>query len=548
MQTSGAVLVGAQRPPDGYWTAPDRHRDPEPGCPACQARVYDTGCGNYVARECLSWADNYWNLDEWQDWYLTEGLGVKPNGRFSATDVAGIIPRQNGKGTCLEVRELAGLFVLNEKRIIHTAHQFSTAVLHFDRIMEVFDAHPELSKWLKTSPKRAHGFESIELIPKPTLIFAANGKMVRESFSRKLEFHARTGKKSRGFTCNCLVWDEAMYLTGEQVGAARPTLRSVANHQVWVMGSAGMKESLELAGYHEGIIDGTKRFFGAEWGGLKLHNASCPRDKINGRKTNDYVVNCTAHMDRDIPAAWAASNPAYGIRVEEETFRNELEQIRDVTEANRELLNVGEWPERDEVWAVINKERWEQLIVDKAGTVPPVAIAVDVDEDSKSASIGVCWQTPDKRLIVKNPDGFVFDSTDDLLPELEKLYTMIRKNFGRVVAIVVPKDGPAAGIGDSIEKRYRNLVVRSTSQDHGAAFAFFVQKVSDGTIGHPSRQYCEELYSALGGAETRLMGDGGKTWKRRDATVKVSPVTTCCLAAWIFNKMRNNYNLLNSIG
>ena len=221
-------------------------------------RIYNTGCGNYVAKECLTWADNYYSLDDWQDWYLTEGLGTGPNQRFTATDVCGIIPRQNGKGTCLEVRELAGLFVLKEKRIIHTAHQFSTAVLHFDRIMEVFDANPELSKWLAKNPARAHGFEAIELKPEPTLIFAANSKMVRESFSRKLEFHARTSKKSRGFTSNCLVIDEAMYLTGEQVGAIRPTLRAVANHQVWLMGSAGMKDSLELASYHEDIIDDTQ--------------------------------------------------------------------------------------------------------------------------------------------------------------------------------------------------------------------------------------------------------------------------------------------------
>ena len=129
-----------------------------------------------------------------------------------------------------------------------------------------------------------------------------------------------------------------------------------------------------------------------------------------------------------------------------------MSKIKDVTEGNRELLNVGEWPERDEVWAVINKERWELLTVDKPGTIAPVALAIDVDEDSKSASIGVCWQTPDKRLIVKNPVGCVFDTTDDLLSGLDALYTMIRREFGRVLAIVVPKDGPAAGIGDSIRR------------------------------------------------------------------------------------------------
>lgn len=546
MNTSGAVLIGAQRP--ALWTAPLRHREKQDDCRACERPGYRGGCGNQQAEEVLDWAANYWDLDDWQHWYMTEALGVKPNRRWAAVDTCGIIPRQNGKGTLLEVRELAGLYHLNEKLVIHTAHQFSTAKLHFDRILDVLENNPDLSKHLLGKPSKSHGFEAIRLKPKKTLIFGARGTMVRKSFIRQLEFHARTGKRARGFTCNCLVIDEAMYLTAEQINASRPTLRAVANHQVWLMGSAGMKDSLEQSVYHESILADDKTCFGAEWGGLKMHNASCPRDRTRGRKTNDYVVDCTMHDDRDVPESWAKSNPAYGIRIEEETFRNEIIKLRDITEANRELLNVGEWPQQEAGWFVIDRDLWDHLSVANAGTVPPVVLSVDVDEESRSAAIGAAWLGADRKIIVTNPKGCVFEGTDDLMTKLNELYNMIRKQFGPVLAIVVPGDGPAAGFASEIAKKYRDKAVKVSVTDQAAAFAFFTQKCKEEIIGHAPEAKAPDLYKAMGAAVTRPVGDGGKTWKRTDATVPLSPVTTVTLAAWVLHSKRSNYDISKSIG
>jgi hypothetical protein len=40
-----------------------------------------------------------------------------------SSDVGLVVPRQNGKGTILEARELAGLFLFGES-ILHTSHEF----------------------------------------------------------------------------------------------------------------------------------------------------------------------------------------------------------------------------------------------------------------------------------------------------------------------------------------------------------------------------------------------------------------------------------------
>jgi hypothetical protein len=44
-------------------------------------------------------------------------------------------PRQNGKDAILEARELAGLFLLGERLLIHSAHQFDTSLEHFRRLL-----------------------------------------------------------------------------------------------------------------------------------------------------------------------------------------------------------------------------------------------------------------------------------------------------------------------------------------------------------------------------------------------------------------------------
>ncbi len=119
-------LLGSQTP--RFWTAPPRHRVKDPDCRSCAKKGYSSGCGNYAAEELLDWAPNYgYDLDDWQDWWLTEACGTRPDGRWAAFEVAGICSRQNGKNVNLEVRELGGLYVFGESLIIHTAHEFKAA-------------------------------------------------------------------------------------------------------------------------------------------------------------------------------------------------------------------------------------------------------------------------------------------------------------------------------------------------------------------------------------------------------------------------------------
>jgi hypothetical protein len=119
----GADALGVQQP--RFWTAPPRHRAKNPECAACSDPGYAGGCGNYQSADMLDWSAGFgYDLDDWQRWWLAELTGTKPDGRWASFENYLVMSRQNGKNVCLEVRELAGLFLFGESMIIHTAHEF----------------------------------------------------------------------------------------------------------------------------------------------------------------------------------------------------------------------------------------------------------------------------------------------------------------------------------------------------------------------------------------------------------------------------------------
>ena len=175
-------VFGQQMP--RFWTAPDRHREEVKTCPSCGITddgYSGIGCGDYLSTEILDWARGFgYKPDPWQEWVIRESCGTRPDGRWASFENDLIVSRQNGKGTILEMRELAGMYMLGEKLIIHTAHELKTAQEHFLRVIQTIENYPALSRRMKGKPRFSHGEEQIQLLAKPTLIFGPGRKRVRE--------------------------------------------------------------------------------------------------------------------------------------------------------------------------------------------------------------------------------------------------------------------------------------------------------------------------------------------------------------------------------
>lgn len=186
-------------------------------------------------------------LDEWQEISLRLWLGLRADGsgRWAHRRCGEIVPRQDGKGAILEARQLVGLFLIPDDRlIIHTAHETKTAFESFIRLAALVEETPQLSKYLA-----------------PNGISVANGKEgIKLRDGKRVKFLARTPKSGRGFTCDLLIYDEAMAgLTPSMVGASGPTQSARPNPQTVYTGTAGDDDSEVLARVRDQGIEGTAR-------------------------------------------------------------------------------------------------------------------------------------------------------------------------------------------------------------------------------------------------------------------------------------------------
>ena len=154
-----------------------------------------------------------YELDPWQRDVIKDWLGRDEQDKFTSTTCGLSVPRQNGKNTLLEVRELYGLVTTGEK-IVHTAHQVNTAREAFLRLSSFFknaDAYPELARMVK-SIRSGNGMEEIEL---------KNGGRVK--------FSSRSNVSNLGFSVDVVVFDEAQALTDEQISVIMPIISASPN-------------------------------------------------------------------------------------------------------------------------------------------------------------------------------------------------------------------------------------------------------------------------------------------------------------------------------
>ena len=445
--------------------------------------------------------------------------------------------------TILEVRELVGLFLLQEELIIHTSHQLKTSLNHLERLQHVLMEYPALRKRV-SNIRTGNGKEAIILKPRPTLIFGASGKEILRPRSSKLEFHARSGAAtSRGFSCDCLVYDEAMILSDEQVGASYPTMSAMPNPQIIYAASAGLEDetvSVQLAKMRRNMKRKRPGILGAEWS-VNPHDDSCPRDEDRGRESNYYII-CDKHDDRDDPRSWAKSNPAMGYRISPGFTQDELDNMP-ARKFDIERLAIGNWPSDEEPWMVISKPAWKILTNEEPGFwVPPMVVGFDVAEDGSSATVMCSWEHKQHQTVVEMPADGCRQGTVWLIPWLKE---KVRK--WKPLAIAVPKSGPAAGLLDDAVRQWGDRVYPVGPGEEAAAFAFFIQQVNDKKLWHFGEAKAPTLWKAVGKADTRVVGDGGKAWCRRDSEADITPVTAATLAAYVLNKKRRSYDLSNTI-
>lgn len=231
----------------------------------------------------------------WQSLILDSWLGCDAAGEYTATTCGLLVPRQNGKNGCLEIREFFGM-LFNADRILHTAHLTKTSKKSFYRLERMFTdpRFPEIIEQVKAI-RYTNGEEAIEL---------KNGA--------RIEFATRTRSSARGFDgITLIVYDEAQELTDDQIEATMATLAASAT------------------GKRQIIYAGTPPYPGCPGTVFMRFRSDCLKNPAKNSAWHEWSAagKSVEEINTEDVALWYETNPSLGYSLTEDFTRTELGQM-----------------------------------------------------------------------------------------------------------------------------------------------------------------------------------------------------------------------------
>lgn len=304
----------------------------------------------------------------WQELLLNDILATDKDGLWIHAKYGYQIPRRNGKGEVIVMRELWGL--MHGEQIAHTAHLGSTASAAYTRLVQLltdlgYSDKPEGDQ-KKMKCNRAYGRESIT-IPET---------------GGKISFKTRTTKGGLGEGFDLLVVDEAQEYTVEQESALQYTVTDSGNPQTMFCGtpptvvSSGtvFKDMRETIFAGEGVDSGW-----SEW--------SIP-DMIDLKDEDELME------------ALYTANPSLGMKLK---IRSVLQESRkDPVDFN--IQRLGVWLRYNQKSAISENE-WTKL---RADTLPKLKgrlfVGVKFGRKMETVAVSIAVRTKDEHIFVESLD------------------------------------------------------------------------------------------------------------------------------------------------
>ena len=314
---------------------------------------------------------------EFQTLALDRALEVEANGDWGYETVVMLIARQNGKTVVLSMRILAGLYLFDDRLILHTAADRALPRSVFEDLAERIESSSALSRRVKRI-RTSNGQEEIRL---------KDGNSYRILAPAQ---DAWRGWPQVGLT----VFDEVREQRTDALwSAGMYTQRAHPNPQRWAVSNAGDPESVVL----RRLVDRGRK--------AAADPESDPRICYMEWSTpDDYPI--------DDPDGWAYANPELGRSLRMESL---IEELRSDTESRFETEALCRWVATAGDLA-IPMEAWNACADPDLPDLEPdptarTIFAVDIDPGRTDAVLMIGIQRPDEPLIVgvaeswSNPGG-----------------------------------------------------------------------------------------------------------------------------------------------
>lgn len=427
-------------------------------------------------------------LDDWQALVLNSWMGRGEDDKYSSTSCGLSVPRQNGKNAILEAREMYGIAVLGEM-ILHTAHRVDTARKSFKRLAKFFDgpsANPELAEMV-VSVRRTNGQEAIEL---------SNGGII--------EFSSRVNGGARGSTYDVVVFDEAQELTDDQMESILSAMSAApsGNRQLVFTGTppSPVSPGTVFRNTRKTTLRGEdKRSCWHEW---SVEDVGDVTDRTR----------------------WYETNPALGLRLDEDFTETELHKLSREGFARERL---GWWSDEAGGNPALSKTKWAEC---EANPAPArhrserVAYGVKFSADGQSYALSAAAKPKDGPVLVECLEvGTTSNGTTALAN-----WIIERKNVC-AICVIDGKSNTATLERKLLDGGFprRGIKVASPAEVIAAA-SMTKDAVDEGALIHSGQPTLTESAVA---AQKREIGSGGG-WGFGDGEVPCGPIESASLALW----------------
>lgn len=373
-------------------------------------------------------------------------------GNLAASEVGGLVARQNGKGGWLEAVALWSLFepylygVLEGRKntTLWTAHELKTSDEAWARVKSLIEANPDLAAEVKTWNGGLTGTHIIELRDGSRLIFLARSK-----------------SSGRGFSPRRIIFDEAQELAALAFRA-----------MMYATSAQGKKRQLIFAGTVP-----SEENDAAIWTGVRDRGRSGKVSRLAWAEwTPEGSDDPRVTIDPTDWKARAESNPALGIRILAETIDEEWEAAQaDLEGFMRERLSV--WPGGGTGSFLF--PHWADRVSEEVGV--PTAFAVTCDLSRKGLFLGGSDGTS---VGVVTPKAFKATGPWVPMTALDLFVSEVARIAGDA-AVCMQEKGPAWHLREPLEEA--GVKVRPVSLDEFVEVgADLERRVEAGTVTHPS--------------------------------------------------------------
>ena len=416
----------------------------------------------------------------WQEGIMYDILAKNDDGLWVHTRFGYEVPRRNGKGEILVMRELYALAV--GEKVLHTAHRTSTSHSAWERLCKIMDM-----LGIEYDSIRAKGQEYIKL-----------------KDGGQIWFRTRTSKGGLGEGFDLLVIDEAQEYQADQESTLKYTVTDSKNPQTIMCGTppTPISSGTVFKDYRYDVLSGSTENAGwAEW---SVDEMSDPED-------------------RDL---WYETNPSLGWTLTERAIADEVGKADDkVVDFN--IQRLGLWISYNQK-SVISTNEWEAI---QLSSLPSMTGKMDAGikyGKDGTVSLSIAVRTSDNRIFCETI-GCRSARDGDLW-----IIDFLRK--AQTNKIVVDGSSGQKNLIESLAPlRIRNVITPTVSEII-AANAAFENAIVGKTICHMDQPSVTQVIT---NCEKRAIGtNGGFGFKSIKDEADITIMDSLILATWAISEFK----------